>query len=40
MGVHIKKYGLKWLYGRKVYSDNNFRFCVHAQFTGIDRYEI
>ena len=37
MGVHIKKYGLKWLYGRNVSSDNNVRFCAYcARFPGID----
>ena len=27
---------LKWLYGRKVYSAKNVRFCTHAHFLGID----
>ena len=36
MGVHITKYRLKWLYGRKVSSDNNVRFSVRAHFPGID----
>ena len=36
MGVHITKYRLKWLYGRRVSSANNFWFCARAHFLGID----
>ena len=37
MGVHITKYGLKWIYGCNVSSVINVRFCAYcAHFLGID----
>ena len=37
MGLHIKKYGLKWNYCRNVSFANNVRFCAYcAHFPGID----
>ena len=40
MGVRITKYGLKWIYGRKVSSANNVRFCARAHFLGIDSHSL
>ena len=33
----LQIYGLKWLYGRKVSSANNVRFCSRTHFPGINK---